>query len=144
PRTINAFAAWRASGRGAAVALPAALDRAAAGASAFEAVYGDRADRVRAELARLHPDLERAVIEDAYGRTLSRPVLSLRVKELVAVPVLIATDAPKQLASHVAGARRAGADDAEILEAAEQAKARCARGAFAPAISRVREALAKG
>jgi alkylhydroperoxidase/carboxymuconolactone decarboxylase family protein YurZ len=143
PRTLNAFAAWREMRPHAASVGVSPADRATAGLSAFAAVYGPRALRVQDEIGRLHPDLRAAILEDAYGRVLARPVLSLRLKELCALPVLIATDAPRQLASHVLGARRAGATDEEVLAACETARKRTEPGRFAVGLERVNDTLVR-
>lgn len=123
PRAVRAFGAWR--GLEPEVAAPRFRTefRAEAGARTFAAVYGARAERVRAELARMHPDLEAWIVAAAYGEVLARPLLSLKQKELFGVAALTAQAAERQLASHVLGARRAGADGDEIESAAALGRA---------------------
>ena len=63
----------------------------------------------------LHPDLAVWIVRDGYGRVLSRPGLTARERELLAVAALAALGGlEKQLESHVRGARRVGASEAEI------------------------------
>ena len=56
----------------------------------------------------------------AYGQILSRPGLEARERELAAIGTLAILDAPRQLASHLRGARRTGASREEMHEALEQ------------------------
>ena len=65
-------------------------------------------------MARFHPDLARWILEDGYGKVLSRPILSLRERELIVVAVLAALDLPLQLESHVRGALRVGATKRQV------------------------------
>ncbi|MFN0006358.1 MAG: carboxymuconolactone decarboxylase family protein [Planctomycetota bacterium] len=92
-------------------------DRHARGVALFERIYADDAEPVRAMLARGHPELERWVLEHAYGRVLARPGLSPDRRELLAVVALAALGQERQLASHARGALRCGAT-AEELDAA--------------------------
>ena len=67
-----------------------------------------------ARIRSYHPDLAEWILSDGYGRVLARPGLSIRERELIVVAVLAALDVPLQLRSHVEGARRVGAKEAEI------------------------------
>ena len=96
------------------------IDAAARGAALFDRIYADDSAAVRQTLARGHPELERWVIEHAYGRVLSRPGLSADRRELLAVGALAALGQDRQLASHARGALRCGAT-AEVLAAALEA-----------------------
>lgn len=91
----------------------------AAGATCFGHVYGDAADDVHATLHGYHPLLARWIREFAYGRVLAREGLSLGERELVAVACLAALALPRQLASHVRGAKRAGVPDRHVRRALE-------------------------
>src|ERR1051325_2730513 len=124
-------------------AIRPAETRLAAARHAFDAVYGRRAARVRARLEELHPELAAFVFEDAYGRILARPVLSFRLKELLAIPALVTSGTPRQLVSHVLGALRAGATPDEIREAAALAESWCDDRTLATAATAIEEALAK-
>jgi 4-carboxymuconolactone decarboxylase len=65
-------------------------------------------------MAGYHPELAEWILADGYGRVLSRPGLSIRERELIVVAVLSALRLPKQLESHVRGARRVGATSREV------------------------------
>jgi len=61
-----------------------------------------------------HPELAEWILEDGYGKVLSRPVLSIRERELIVVAVLAALRLPLQLESHARGAVRVGATEREV------------------------------
>jgi 4-carboxymuconolactone decarboxylase len=82
-------------------------------------VYGAAFPKLVKNVAALHPDLARWMIEQGYGRVLTRAGLGGRERELVAVTVLAAGGWERQLVSHLLGADRLGATRAEV------------RGAFA-------------
>jgi hypothetical protein len=84
------------------------------GAELFDRIYGDGADRVRAHLAGLSPTFATWISEHAYGRVLSRPGLSPAERECLAVVALAATGHDRQLASHVRGAVRCGANPLDV------------------------------
>jgi 4-carboxymuconolactone decarboxylase len=67
-----------------------------------------------ARMKSFHPELAEWILEDGYGKVLSRPVLSIRERELIVVAVLAALRLPKQLESHVRGARGVGATGREV------------------------------
>ena len=77
-------------------------------------VYGAAAPRLRRNVRALHPDLARWMIEQGYGRVLSRGGLGAATRELVAVAVLAASGWERQLVSHLLGAARLGAPRAAI------------------------------
>lgn len=95
----------------------AVRDWLARGARRCAAVYGASAPRLIANVTRLHPDLAVMMIEQGYGRVLSRPGLAARDRELVAVAVLAAGGWERQLVSHLLGAARLGAAPAAIRAA---------------------------
>jgi 4-carboxymuconolactone decarboxylase len=72
-------------------------------------VYGAAYGRLRRAVRELHPDLAVWMIEQGYGRVLSRAGLDPATRELVAVTVLAATGWERQLVSHLLGAVRLGA-----------------------------------
>jgi 4-carboxymuconolactone decarboxylase len=67
-----------------------------------------------ARMAGFHPSLAGWILEDGYGKVLSRPILSIRERELIIVALLSALKLPMQLESHVRGARRVGATEGEV------------------------------
>lgn len=115
PRTVEAFRILdRAGGLGPPDEDEVELPDPSDGAAAFDLIYGELADGVRTELARYHPALASWIAQHAYARVLARPGLGLCERELLSVACLAALDQPRQLASHVRGARRAGASAARI------------------------------
>lgn len=77
-------------------------------------VYGPAYARLRRAVRALHPDLAVWMIEQGYGRVLSRAGLDPATRELVAVTVLAATGWERQLVSHLLGASRLGADRSAV------------------------------
>jgi 4-carboxymuconolactone decarboxylase len=77
-------------------------------------VYAGQYDRLRANIARLHPDMERWMLEEGYGKVLGRPGMDLKVRELCIISVLVGLDAPQQLHSHLRGALNVGATVEEV------------------------------
>ena len=103
------------------------------GVALFRRIYAGQADAVRLRLASHHPDLERWILEHAYGRVLGRPALNPRLRELFGVAFLVALRAWRQLPSHLRGAIRCGASTAEVLEAIRQTAAHVPSAAAARA-----------
>lgn len=135
PRALQGLAAWREL-TGAAPAVPASEDEAEwpeRGERVCRTVYGDQYERLRRNVAQLHPDLERWMVHEGYGKVLARPGLELRLRELCIVAVLAVQDAPAQLYSHLRGALNAGATaaaaEAALEEALQYAPAGLARNA---------------
>lgn len=88
-------------------------------------VYGPTLAKLRANVAALHPDIDRWMIEQGYGRVLSRPGLAAAARELVAVTVLAATGWERQLHSHLLGALRLGNPPGLVRLAWRTGRARC-------------------
>jgi AhpD family alkylhydroperoxidase len=108
-------------------------------------VYGDALPKLIAHVRELHPDLAVWMIEEGYGRVLSRPRLDARTREFVTVAVLAATGWRRQLVSHLRGAHRLGATASEIraayttgLELASRAAKAAGRDAWREFEHRVR------
>ncbi len=90
-------------------------------------IYGDHYDKLRTNVRQLHPALEAWMITEGYGRTLSRPGLDLKSRELCTVAQTAVLRTPRQLHSHLLGALRAGASTDEIT-----ATLNCARSLLSP------------
>jgi 4-carboxymuconolactone decarboxylase len=116
PAALNAIALWRRlSGR--AAPEPSAQDPEAWGRRGEEVcrvVYGRAYEELRANVRALHPDMERWMVVEGYGKVLGRPGLALAQRELCIVALLAVQDAPRQLYSHLRGALHAGAAEAEV------------------------------
>jgi len=91
------------------------------GEATCRAVYGKHYDQLRVNVRALHPALEQWMIVDGYGKTLGRPGLDLRRRELCSIAMLIPQQVPRQLVSHLRGALNAGAAAAEVDEVLELA-----------------------
>lgn len=90
------------------------------GRELFQTIYASKTNEVLSRISGYHPDLESWILQHAYGRVLSRPLLSPRQRELAAVAALIVSRQWRQLMSHIRGAQRCGAST-EQIEAVFQA-----------------------
>jgi 4-carboxymuconolactone decarboxylase len=120
PRTLNAARIWRnVSGQPAPDEDPDALALNASewvrqGEATCAIVYGDSYELLRHNIRALHPALDQWMITDGYGKVLSRPELSLRLRELCIVAACAASAQQRQLHSHLHGALNADATAAEL------------------------------
>ena len=109
PGAVEALGSWRRrSPLASAPGEPPKESLATVGAKIFDEVYGDLGLRVRSELRKRHPVLERWIIEFAYGRVMGRSRLPLADIEALGVASLLAQERRAPLHSHLRGARRAG------------------------------------
>jgi len=106
-------------------------------------VYGPAYPKLRRNIARLHPDLAAWMIEQGYGRVLTRSGLSGAARELVAVAVLAALGWERQLVSHLLGAARLGASPREIRRACLTGLARGEARSAAAAARALRKAFGR-
>lgn len=84
------------------------------GESTCRRVYGPSYDRLRVNIARLHPELADWMIAEGYGKVLGRPILSLAEREAWILPILVVLRADRQLRAHIDGARRVGLSPRKI------------------------------
>jgi len=77
-------------------------------------IYAAQYARLVVHMKRLHPDLADWMIWEGYGKVLSRPFLSPRVRELLIVAMTAVLDVQRQFHSHVKGALNVGATIAEV------------------------------
>ena len=91
-------------------------------------VYGPAYGKLIPAVQSLHPDLAVWMVEHGYGRVLARGGADAVTRELVTIAALAALGWERQLVSHVLGAVRVGASQAQALAAlavgAEHADAR--------------------
>jgi 4-carboxymuconolactone decarboxylase len=118
PAALRGLAAWRALSGVMAPDAPTGDEAtwAVRGAATCERVYGGQYARLRSNIAALHPDMERWMIVEGYGKVLSRPGLGLALRELCIVALLAPQDAAPQLYSHLRGALNAGASAADVAD----------------------------
>lgn len=88
------------------------------GEALYKNVYASNAARVREEMIRLSPELAAWAMIEGYGKTLSRPGLDTKTRELTIVAMLTQLGWDRQLYSHILGARNVGGSKDEIIEAA--------------------------
>lgn len=84
--------------------------------SAREAIFGQQHDRIFERLAALDPDLAVYIRDFAYDTVYERGGLDLKTKELLACTLLLGLGSPGELKTHLRGAMRAGASEAEVRE----------------------------
>lgn len=122
PIALQAFAMWRERTGLAAPPRPSKDTPAkwhARGEEVCETVYAGQYGKLRQNISRLHPDMERWMLEEGYGKVLSRPGMDLKLRELCIIGVLVGLDAPQQLYSHLRGALNAGATPEDVEAAVE-------------------------
>jgi 4-carboxymuconolactone decarboxylase len=131
PAAIWAFGIWRSLAPGrrrtfdtaAAPVVADANDLASTWERAGEAVcarvYSTNYEKLRRNVQALHPELDRWMILEGYGKVLSRPIIDLPTRELCIVASLAVTGWEPQLHSHLRGALNAGAEPAEAEAALE-------------------------
>jgi len=119
PRALNAMREWR---RVSGVAAPRRDDAETQNLAAWHArgeavcalVYGKFYERLRHNVAELHPALDEWMIVDGYGKVLGRPGLDLRRRELCAVAACAVLRQEPQLHSHLHGALHVGAAPSDV------------------------------
>lgn len=127
PRALNGMRAWRlVSGRPAPTQDDGARARTAwtdEGVRTCEAVYGAHYPRLRAHVQALHPALDAWMLEEGYGKVLSRAALDLARRELCIVAACAATRQPRQLRAHLRGALQVGVPARVVVAALEALEA---------------------
>ena len=132
PAALNTFGLWRRiSGQEA----PDPSDEAPAswgerGQAVCRTVYGGQYERLRSNIRRLHPDMERWMVAEGYGKVLGRQGLELKVRELCIAGLLAVHGMPRQLYSHLRGALNAGATPEEVQETLQVAERYMGRAEF--------------
>jgi 4-carboxymuconolactone decarboxylase len=125
PAALTALASWRnIGGPPAAETDPLAAPETVAawtgrGVVVCERVYGRAYGKLRGNIARAHPAMDRWMVTEGYGKVLGRPGLDLRTRELCIVAILAVTGWEPQLHSHMRGAMHAGAPPADVEAALE-------------------------
>jgi 4-carboxymuconolactone decarboxylase len=120
PRALIAFAAWRKFSGLAATEKDPDQDYSRApewtrrGEELCAVVYGENYQKLRDSVRVLHPAVDSWMITEGYGRTLARPGLDLKTRELCTITQTAVLEAPRQLHSHLRGALNAGATFGQI------------------------------
>lgn len=117
PSALEAFRRWRARGVPAPGPEPDDFEGwQRRGERTCRTVYGQVYDRLRQNVAELHPDLDRWMVVEGYGKVLGRPALALDIREMCIVAMLVVRGARRQLRSHLRGALNAGVERSELQE----------------------------
>ena len=118
PAALAALAVWReASPAPSAEASPDDWPGwARRGAALCRRVYSTRYRELRDNVRRLHPDMERWMVVEGYGKVLGRPGLAPLAREYCIVALLAVAGAGPQLYSHLRGALNLGAPADSLVE----------------------------
>lgn len=101
-------------------------DRFARGLEIRREVLGDEyVDAAISNADEFTRPLQELVTEYCWGEVWSRPGLSRKTRSLLNVAMLTALNRPHELELHLAGARRNGCSDEEIMETLLQAAIYC-------------------
>ncbi|HET7274401.1 MAG TPA: carboxymuconolactone decarboxylase family protein [Longimicrobiaceae bacterium] len=116
PDALNAMVLWRqvSGSEPPEATIESPEDWVERGARVCDTVYGGSYTKLRANVAALHPDLDKWMVTGGYGRVIGRPQLDLVTRELCIVALLAVWGAPRQLHSHLRGALNAGATPRSI------------------------------
>jgi 4-carboxymuconolactone decarboxylase len=122
PRALNAAREWRRiSGEKGpdvdAYGIDDPVERQQKGEVTCATVYGRFYERLRVNIHELHPALDRWMVEEGYGKVLSRAPLDLARRELCVVAACAIAKQDRQLHSHLHGALHAGASEATVTAA---------------------------
>jgi 4-carboxymuconolactone decarboxylase len=122
PRALNSAREWRRISGTKAPALDVfgvddPQERQQKGEATCATVYGRFYDRLRVNIHDLHPALDRWMVEEGYGKVLSRAPLDLARRELCVVAACAIAKQDRQLHSHLHGALHAGASEATVTAA---------------------------
>ena len=148
PRTLNAMREWRkVSGR---LAPPddegtqsetRGAEWRQRGEQTCAEVYGDMYDRLRVNIAALHPALDAWMVVEGYGKVLGRPQLDLMRRELCIVAVCAVVKQDRQLQSHLHGALNVGATPEQVAGALAAVGDMIGKTGLARALSMLRRVL---
>jgi len=90
-------------------------DHRQAGEETSQIIYGKYHSKLKKVMDELHPDLTRWMIEDGYGRVLSRSGLPLQEREISVLASLMTSGMINQFRAHVRGALYAGVSRVDII-----------------------------
>ncbi len=90
-------------------------DHKLAGEKTSKIIYGEYHSKLKRVMDALHPDLTRWMIEDGYGRVLSRSGLTLQEREISVLASLMTSGMINQFKAHIRGALYAGVSQVDII-----------------------------
>lgn len=79
-------------------------------------IYGENYSKLESAVTGMSPEVFRLMIMEGYGKTLSRPGLSVQTRELAVVAALTVDGRARQLKAHIRGALNVGVTNAELHE----------------------------
>jgi 4-carboxymuconolactone decarboxylase len=85
-------------------------------------VYGNQFEKMVENMNQLHPDLADWMIIEGYGKVLSRPFLSPKVRELLIIAMTAVLNVERQFHSHVQGALNVGVSADDVSKVFGEAK----------------------
>ncbi len=83
-------------------------------------IYSPNYERLIGNMARVSPELAAWMVEEGYGKVLSRPGPSELEREIASIVFLAISRHPVQLYSHIRGAKNLGADRTLLVSIAGQ------------------------
>jgi len=86
------------------------------GLEARNRVMGPGGAARRQRLRALHPDIERHLMENAWGQVNARPGLDVRTRELITLGMLLALGRENEATTHFNGALNVGISRDELVE----------------------------
>lgn len=89
------------------------------GLALCQRVYGSAFEKLHAKVTSYSPEIAQWMVEEGYGKVLSRPDLDPISREISIVSILIVEPRPPQLRSHLRGAFLLGARHDELLAVIE-------------------------
>jgi 4-carboxymuconolactone decarboxylase len=150
PRTLNAMREWRkVSGRAApgtddgTDAEGRSADWRARGEETCAAVYDGMYDRLRVNIAALHPALDSWMVVEGYGKVLGRPQLDLMRRELCIVAACAVAKQDRQLQSHLHGALNVRATPEQVAGALTAVGEMVGKAGLARALAMLKRVLGK-
>ena len=90
-------------------------DHKQAGEETSRIIYGKYHGKLKLVMDELHPDLTRWMIEDGYGRVLSRSGLTIQEREIAVLGSLMASGMIEQYRAHLRGTRYTGVLKVDII-----------------------------
>lgn len=117
PHTINALSAVQSLWTSPPKAYEPDLSQAEMqqrGTQLCQQIYGSAYPKLLQHMEKIHPDLKRYMIEEGYGKMLSRAIMTPLEREFGILPILLAQRVFKQLHSHLQGSLYLGATPQQL------------------------------
>ncbi|HEX2788009.1 MAG TPA: hypothetical protein VHP32_08895 [Ignavibacteria bacterium] len=99
-----------------------AVNIKSSGKKVCKIIYGSNYHKLLKNMSSISPELKTWMIQEGYGKVLSRPFLTLKQRELINVSILSTSYFPVQLLSHLIGALNAGSNTKELREVIDLTK----------------------